>query len=586
MASTPFLFCGPCETRKAHRQAMVWCSVCMEGLCKECAELHQSSKLSKDHSTFNEDIYPLLRPFLNDLTTECYDHKKKFDFFCQSHSTLCCVNCVTDTHRQCDVKPVDDESQSPRASIASSKMEDDLVGVLERIEKIKCHRTDNIKFLNEQKDVLQSEIKNVRKALNEHLDKLEKAILDELIVGEQKHSLDIAQFLFDIDTKKQQLVDIQTISGCIKKIGSGVQTFLASNKLEKMFSKEKRLIEATLKENEGENLQLYLHLNPRIISLTNDIKSFGSIDTQEKPPPSAIPESITRAENRNSTKSIASRVIETTDPNRVMLKVIKKIKTCKRKSRIPIDLRGCVILADEKLLFADWSDNKKLIMFNIDGTHNRDIGVTGKPYDITRLDGDRIAVSFPEDNIVQIFDVVSNGYPIYQNIKMTDQCWAIFYNDEKLFVGCNGHKIQVMNLSGRILQTVPAKVNTVYCVNANNDCVYYSDEINNTVYCCDLEGNELWKFRDPSLKYPCALAYNREGYVFVVGNLSQNILVTSSDGQQSKSLLSKLDGVDGPAGIYFDQRSSRLLVVSASFKGVVALYDVITKPKFSNVYSS
>jgi hypothetical protein len=72
----------------------------------------------------------------------------------------------------------------------------------------------------------------------------------------------------------------------------------------------------------------------------------------------------------------------------------------------------CTILSDGKLLFADWSDNKKLIIFNIDGTHSRDIGLTGKPYDIARLDGERIAVSFPEDYVVQIFDVIGNGYPI------------------------------------------------------------------------------------------------------------------------------------------------------------------------------
>jgi hypothetical protein len=70
--------------------------------------------------------------------------------------------------------------------------------------------------------------------------------------------------------------------------------------------------------------------------------------------------------------------------------------------------------------------------------------------------------------------------------------------------------------------------------------------------------------------------------VFVVGTISQNVMVMAPNGQQSKSLLSKLDGLDGPAGIHYDAQSNRLVVVLASFKGLVALYDVMTKPQSLN----
>jgi hypothetical protein len=89
MASTQFLFCGPCENRKSHRQANVWCSVCLEGLCKECEQLHTSSKLSKGHTTFDVNHYPLLKPFLKNLQLDCEEHHKRYDFYCQDHSTLC-----------------------------------------------------------------------------------------------------------------------------------------------------------------------------------------------------------------------------------------------------------------------------------------------------------------------------------------------------------------------------------------------------------------------------------------------------------------------------------------------------------------
>ena len=573
MASRQFLFCGPCENRKSHRQANAWCSVCLEGLCKECEQLHTSSKLSKGHTTFDDNYYPLLKPFLINLQLDCEEHHKRYDFYCQDHSTLCCVNCVTEKHRQCgEVQPVDD--QSKKALTAFTKLEQDFITILQIIDEAKSSRTENIQLLNEQKNAIQLEIKGVRKALNEHLDNLEKKILDDLNATEQGHSIDIAQIVFEIDTRKQFLLDLQTIASCIKQIDSGIQTLLATKKVEDMFLNEKKMLDSILSDKGSEELQLCLHLSDKLKSSNFDLKTFGTIETKDTKPIKPV---VVVDEKSCSTKSLALPVPEATDPNRIMLKLIKKIKTSKRKSKITNDIRSCTILSDGKLLFADWSDNKKLMIFNIDGTHSRDIGLTCKPYDIARLDGERIAVSFPEDYIVQIFDVIGNGYPIYQNIKMADQCWGIFYNNDKLFVGCNGHKVQIMDLSGHIVKTMPAKVNTVYCLHADANFVYYTDEINNIVYCCDFDGNEIWKFRDPSLKYPCSVACSPTGYVFVVGTISQNVMAMTLNGQQSKCLLSKLEGLEGPAGIHYDAQSNRLVVVLASFKGLVAVYDVMTK---------
>jgi hypothetical protein len=49
----------------------------------------------------------------------------------------------------------------------------------------------------EGKNAIQLEIKGVRKALNEHLDNLEKKILDDLNATEQRHSIDITQIVFE-----------------------------------------------------------------------------------------------------------------------------------------------------------------------------------------------------------------------------------------------------------------------------------------------------------------------------------------------------------------------------------------------------
>ena len=395
MANTQFLFCGPCESKKSHLQASSWCAVCQEGLCKECEVIHKGSKLSKDHVTFDEDLYPLLRPFLRGLTVECSNHKRKFDFFCQTHSSLCCVSCVTDDHRQCTVTPIDDDTHSSRGTSAFNNVEHDMINTLEKIESVKNSQTNTIKSLNQQKISIETEVKFIRKSINDHLDHIEKDLLDEVSTTEQGHSIEIAQLLFDIDTKKQIIVDLQTIADCIKKLPAGVQTFLATEKMTEIFDAEKRALDSVMTRcTENERLTIRFRLNEKLVTFVSDLKNFGELEIPYNRTSGSSYQSLT-PEVEKKKPTLPLRKIESSDPNRVSVKPIRRIKCIKRKTKIPVDLRGCVILSDDRMLFADWSENKKLMLFNTDGTHVKDIGVTGKPYDITRLDAERIAVSFP-----------------------------------------------------------------------------------------------------------------------------------------------------------------------------------------------
>jgi ribosome recycling factor len=78
-----------------------------------------------------------------------------------------------------------------------AKLEQDFITILQMIDETISSRTENLKLLNEQTNAIQLEIKGVRKALNEHLDNLEKKILDDLNTAAQRHSIDIAQIVFD-----------------------------------------------------------------------------------------------------------------------------------------------------------------------------------------------------------------------------------------------------------------------------------------------------------------------------------------------------------------------------------------------------
>lgn len=64
------------------------------------------------------------------------------------------------------------------------------------------------------------------------------------------------------------------------------------------------------------------------------------------------------------------------------------------------------------------------------------------------------------------------------------------------------------------------------------------------------------------LNRPCGIATDTNGYVFVVGEKSCNVVGISSDGKQCKQILTKKDGLEKPKGIDFDKVRKQLLVTN------------------------
>ncbi|XP_053406589.1 uncharacterized protein LOC128559312 [Mercenaria mercenaria] len=89
--------CGPCKFRNTDIKAVQFCKTCQEPQCKECADVHRSSKATRTHlliiiTDLNKDL-----KICQDLDKfqRCSDHfDKPLDFFCVDHSHLMCSTCL------------------------------------------------------------------------------------------------------------------------------------------------------------------------------------------------------------------------------------------------------------------------------------------------------------------------------------------------------------------------------------------------------------------------------------------------------------------------------------------------------------
>ena len=117
----------------------------------------------------------------------------------------------------------------------------------------------------------------------------------------------------------------------------------------------------------------------------------------------------------------------------------------------------------------------------------------------------------------------------------------------------------------------------VYYVATSGGKLYYTNYFTHTVTCCELHSATQWEFNDECvLLYPCGIAVDNNGNVYVVGRNSSNVVVISPDGQRHRQLLSSKIGLKNPPVLDYDRSTNRLLAVNKS--STVFLFDV-TKGK-------
>ena len=90
--------------------------------------------------------------------------------------------------------------------------------------------------------------------------------------------------------------------------------------------------------------------------------------------------------------------------------------------------------------------------------------------------------------------------------------------------------------------------------------------------CCNLHGTTQWEFTDVhSLHGSSGISVDNDGNVYVVGYITNNVVVISPDGQRHRQLLSSKDGLSSPSVLDYDKSTNRLLV--ANLRSTAFLFD-------------
>lgn len=239
------------------------------------------------------------------------------------------------------------------------------------------------------------------------------------------------------------------------------------------------------------------------------------------------------------------------------------------------NIYSCIKIGNT-LLFTDYI-NKRLIICNADGTDIHYIRLSYSPYAITKVDSNTVAVSC--QSIIIFIINISTG-SVTNEINTSRDCFGISYNDINLYVVIDRRLMYVMDLLCEEKRTLHLPSKHIVDITVDKTCdekrtiPLPSEHIvditvdknrmviieRQSIYCCSLDGTQIWKTKKDNLKDLHSVTTDDEQNVYVTNCRENNVLVISNDGEHYRELFTELDELKEPWGIYFDKKDKILLV--------------------------
>ncbi|CAC5379494.1 unnamed protein product [Mytilus coruscus] len=225
----------------------------------------------------------------------------------------------------------------------------------------------------------------------------------------------------------------------------------------------------------------------------------------------------------------------------------------KKSENESLNISSCIKI-DNTLVFTDYLNNR-LIICNSDGIDIHHIPLSYIPWYMTVVNINTVAVSC-SGRTIQIINISTGS--VTSTINTSGYCYGISYNDNNLYVVINYSIIHVMDLTGKVIRTIPLPSDGINDITVDRDRLVCIDVT--SIYCCSSNGKLIWKFKFYKFKDLCGVTTDNEGNVYVTSYKTDTVVVVSNDGQHHREFLTKSDGLNEPRGIYFDKNNKILLV--------------------------
>ncbi|CAG2230025.1 unnamed protein product [Mytilus edulis] len=428
-----------------------------------------------------------------------------------------------------------------------STFEKDLKDVKENLDEIIKHLNSRINTSKGQKTKAAEQIRSMRKSIDDFLDKLEQKVLDDLESKQSKLKSKMNTLQQQLKTQANQMSQLQSDFSKMTQYATELQMYVGLREIEKTTSEAAKYLEDLKSGGPLDEVNLELTISSELQSILKDVKSFGDVNIKTSP---------FTLQLKAGRKDQAQYLVHT-------IPTIEQIKpSFLRQLTIPQDMKqiaiqACRILPDGKYLTLHSRYGEGyLLMFSNDGMFMRKVVEFTEPtWDTCFIRNNTVAVTLEMQNQTALVDVEKNK--IFKSINLSHKCLSVT-SDGQILVISSKEKSTIVNLndmSHKILEGV--KANSVALFKGN---IYGTIFWENKVCCYKSTGEALWTFMHDGIVYPQGITLDKNGFVYIVSDYNNCLLVVSPDGKNYKTILSEADGIKCLRAIDINRETGVMIV--------------------------
>ena len=429
--------------------------------------------------------------------------------------------------------------------------------MMENIHKYRQNIENNSITITEQKRIIENEIRGLRGKINNHLDKLQDDLLNELTDAEAIVTRQTSEFMVSLDEKQKELSEYKTNMVNIKQYASDLQTFLALKQIGSDVEAQDTCLHALVNSDSLKQTTIYCNIDTSLKNLTTSIQNFGEVVVESKP----CEITLVRKKTKQAQIMVADLPPMSVDNIHLNLKQ----KVCTKGDNI----RECSLPPDGRMVFSCFKEH--IVTFlNKEGVELFQIGKdkTGSStFDTLYIKEDNsVAVSCGDvgNKCIAIIDIEKKD--VMTTIHVDTYILGMAIRGKTIYFRALNKGLSMLNLSDKLVSAITDReMRSVEYIATFGEKLYYTNWNTHTVTCCDLQGTTQWEFKDERvLKFPLGISVDNDGNVYVAGRDSSNVVVISPDGQHHRELLSNKDGMVTPLVLDYERSTNMLLVVNQS----------------------
>ncbi|XP_063425574.1 uncharacterized protein LOC134709339 [Mytilus trossulus] len=551
--------CGPCGHDSITKNAEKWCTDCSEGFCIVCEKAHRAMKMSKDHNFIQIGDYREIENVK--VCLECQEHGSKLEMYCKLHEMPICLACFPAKHKSCSdaIIPLAEAAKNAKTSTSLADLEHTINNTIGNIRECVKDREAAKEKMETQKIGIKKLISITRQNINDRLDDLERKSLNDLSTTYSSCTSKYQKLTNKLNTFEKNIKRFKEETSQLKRFAPDLHVFLSTHQMNIEVHNELIAIQEAISSIDNYNIEIEIHQG--ITSLLKDVDYFAKIKVEN----STI--SFPFKDAKTDQAQLPAQIRRSVQNTRLELR--KKI-TIKQNGK-SMYISGCTILSNGNLLIADIDGRNVLLEYNDDGKLIHEILVSARPYYLSLIDSDHIAVSYGDQCYIEIIDL--NKTIVFNRMKLKNCCWGISYSEGKIYAVVRDEGIVVLDMEGTIVNTIKCDIGNVDNITTSKTRIYYIDIHQNTVYCCSSNGKEIWSVKDKSLVCSEGISVDPDQNVFVVDFRNNNLVMLQDGGKVSKTLLTEADGIQHPTRVFYNKEKSQLLVCNK--QNSVFLFSVI-----------